>query len=170
MSLENAKKLLRKAIELRDEELVDMANQALLDIYGQQNSENINIKSAEPKSPKYDPVDEHGAPKTTEDVFSKNKSKTEENGDFIFQMRDKNDTNLNNNGLPVSEVKNRFNSFADDGTEAKDVKTPEVELTERRRPAFKMVKQVCGKCSETFTVHPTHKRDFFVCDKCIPTK
>ena len=81
MSLENAKKLLKKAIELQDEELVDMANQALLAIYGQQNSENINLKSAEPESPKYDPVHDHGAPDTTQDVFSDNKSRTEENGD-----------------------------------------------------------------------------------------
>lgn len=170
MSLENAKKLLKKAIELQDEELVDMASQALSAIYGQQNSENINLKSAEPESPKYDPAHDHDAPDTTEDVFSDNKTKTEENGDFIFQMRDKNDTNLNNNAVPVNEVKNRFNSFTDDGTEAKDVTTPEIELTERRRPAFKMVKQVCGKCSETFMTHPAHKRDFFVCDKCVPTK
>tara|TARA_Y100000004_G_C8859512_1_gene388375 strand:+ start:395 stop:904 length:510 start_codon:yes stop_codon:yes gene_type:complete len=168
MSLENAKKLLRKAIELQDEELIEMANQALSSVYGDQDSENINIKSAEPESPKHDPLEEHGTPTATEDVFSKDKNQTEQKGDFIFQMRDKNDAAVNNNGVPVNEVKNRFNSFHDDGTEAKDVKTPEVELTERRRPAFKMVEQTCGKCSETFMVHPAHKRDFFVCDKCIP--
>ena len=72
MSLENAKKLLKKAIELQDEELVDMASQALSAIYGQQNSENINLKSAEPESPKYDPAHDHDAPDTTEDVFTGN--------------------------------------------------------------------------------------------------
>lgn len=164
MSLENAKKLLKKAIELQDEELIDMANQALSTVYDQRNSE--DIKSPEPQSVKNDPLDEHGTPNITKDIFSENKIETD--GDCIFKMRDENGKASNRGGVPVNEVKNRVNSFTDDGTEAKDIETPSVDLTERRRPAFKMVQQVCGKCSETFMIHPAHKRDFFVCDKCIP--
>ena len=164
MSLENAKKLLRKAIELEDEELIDMASQALSAVYGQRDSE--DIKSTEPEPVKNDPLDKHVMPNITKDIFNENKADTD--GDCIFKIRDENDKSSNRGGIPVNEVKNRFNSFTDDGTEGKDIKTPAVEMTERRRPAFKTIEQVCKKCSSIVKVHPSHKRDFFVCDKCVP--
>ena len=70
--------------------------------------------------------------------------------------------------IPVTENK-RFNQFTDDGTEAKGAEfaTPDVKPTERRRQPTKMVDQVCTKCQKTFKVHPTHARDWFVCDRCI---
>lgn len=69
---------------------------------------------------------------------------------------------------PVTESK-RFNSFTDDGTEAKGVEfeTPDVKPTERRRPPTKMVEQKCTKCQNVVKVHPTHARDWYVCDRCI---
>jgi hypothetical protein len=70
--------------------------------------------------------------------------------------------------MPVTETK-RFNSFTDNGTEAKgeEFKTPDIEPTERRRPAVKKVVQKCSKCERSVEVHPTHARDWFTCDKCI---
>ena len=72
------------------------------------------------------------------------------------------------NKIPVTEGK-RFNKFRDDGTEHQDEnnRTPETPLTERRRPKFKKVSQLCERCKTTFEVHPQFARDFFVCDKCL---
>jgi len=70
--------------------------------------------------------------------------------------------------IPVTENK-RFNQFIDDGTEAKgaEFSTPDVKPTERRRQATKMVDQVCTRCQKSFKVHPTHAREWYVCDRCI---
>ena len=70
------------------------------------------------------------------------------------------------------EVKQRVNLFSDDGTEHKDEqnKTPEISLTERKRKPTQMVSQVCQACNNSVEVHPTHKRDFFTCDKCLRSR
>jgi len=70
------------------------------------------------------------------------------------------------------EVKQRVNLFSDDGTEHKDEqnKTPDISLTERKRKPTQMVSQVCQSCNNSVEVHPTHKRDFFTCDKCLRSR
>lgn len=70
--------------------------------------------------------------------------------------------------VPVTETK-RFNSFTDDGTEAQgsEFKTPDIQPTQRRRPPVNKVSQKCTKCDKTVKVHPTHARDWFICDRCI---
>jgi len=70
------------------------------------------------------------------------------------------------------ELKKRVNLFSDDGTEHKDEqnKTPEVAPTERKRKPTQMVSQVCQACNATVEVHPTHRRDFFTCDKCLRSR
>ena len=70
--------------------------------------------------------------------------------------------------IPVTENK-RFNSFTDDGTEANgaEFKTPDIKPTERRRQPTKMVEQKCTKCQNSVKVHPTHAREWYVCDRCI---
>ena len=70
------------------------------------------------------------------------------------------------------EVRQRVNLFADDGTEHKDEqnKTPEIAPTERKRKPTQMVSQVCQACNNSVEVHPTHKRDFFTCDKCLRSR
>ena len=70
------------------------------------------------------------------------------------------------------EVKQRVNLFTDDGTEHKDEqnKTPEIAPTERKRKPTQMVSQVCQACNATVEVHPTHRRDFFTCDKCLRSR
>jgi hypothetical protein len=71
-------------------------------------------------------------------------------------------------GVPVTEMP-RFNTFEDNGSEHQDKhnSTPAVELTERRRPPFKKVKQVCTRCSRTVETHPQHSREFYICDRCL---
>ena len=70
-------------------------------------------------------------------------------------------------GIPVNEVKGRSNSFIDDGRDAKDITTPSFQPTERRRNTVTYVKQNCQRCSKEFSVHPTHSREFYTCDKCL---
>jgi hypothetical protein len=141
MDIHAAKKLLKKAIEIGDEELIDMANITL-----------NNILGSEP-----------------EKMPSKREHKSD-GTDFIFSMSGdtKEDKPINRNGTPVNAIKNRVNEFHDDGTEANDVTTPDVSLTERKRPAFKMIEQKCQKCGISQETHPAHKRDYYICDRCIP--
>jgi hypothetical protein len=70
------------------------------------------------------------------------------------------------------EVKKRVNLFSDDGTEHKDPlnKTPEVTPTERKRQPVKKISQTCSGCSSVVQVHPTHKRENFICDKCLGSR
>lgn len=67
------------------------------------------------------------------------------------------------------EVKKRENLFTDDGVEHKDEQnvTPQISLTERKRPPVKKVSQTCSSCNKTSEVHPTHKRENFICDSCL---
>lgn len=77
--------------------------------------------------------------------------------------------NINNGRQPVSTPPGRINKFVDDGTEHRDDinKTPDITRTERTRPKFSKVVQICSKCSAEVEVNPVFKRDFFVCDKCL---
>jgi hypothetical protein len=70
------------------------------------------------------------------------------------------------------EVKQRVNLFSDDGTEHKDTlnETPEVTPTERKRQPVKKIPQTCSGCSSVVQVHPTHKRENFICDKCLGSR
>jgi hypothetical protein len=77
--------------------------------------------------------------------------------------------NINNGRQPVVTPPGRVNKFVDDGTEHKDAmnKTPEITRTERSRPKFSKVVQVCTRCNKEVEIHPSFKRDFFVCDRCL---
>lgn len=70
------------------------------------------------------------------------------------------------------EVKKRENLFTDDGVEHKDEQntTPQIPLTERKRPPVRKIPQTCSSCSKTSEVHPTHKRENFICDKCLSSR
>ena len=78
------------------------------------------------------------------------------------------DNDVRKVGVPVN-LTNKTNTFVDTGKEAKgeEFETPKIKLTERRRPALKNISQLCKKCNKDFKVHPTHAREFFVCDKCV---
>lgn len=76
---------------------------------------------------------------------------------------------INNVSQPVVTPPGRVNKFVDNGTEHKDPmnETPEITRTERSRPKFSKVVQVCTRCNKEVEIHPSFKRDFFVCDKCL---
>ena len=67
---------------------------------------------------------------------------------------------------PIS-TNSRENLFVDNGEEHKDISTPSVEPSPRQRNKFTMIEQKCQKCSKTFEVHPIHKREHYICDRCI---
>jgi hypothetical protein len=69
-------------------------------------------------------------------------------------------------GVPVTDMP-RFNKFKDDGSEHADDITPDVQLTERKRRPFQKIEQRCTRCNKTFSTHPQHQREFYVCDKCL---
>ena len=136
--LEEAKKLLKTAIETDDAELVSLANQIL--------------QQADTKTES----------RPSDQAVGRNVSEE----DFIAPIT-KSDMTPTHKGSPVNDVSNRVNEFVDDGSEAKDVTTPEFQPVERRRKPIKKVKQVCGRCDQEYSVHPTHVREFFTCDKCL---
>jgi len=85
--------------------------------------------------------------------------------DFLFTIKQKTDEPTTS--TPVTEVKKRVNLFQDDGTIAKDITTPDFTPTQRNRKQYKPVDQTCQKCNTTVQVHPSHVRDFYVCEKCL---
>jgi len=132
----------------------DTVNKLLESLSDEQKSEliqtvlNLNVKSDEPLSER-----------------EETKSPEREREDGLFVMNQ--GSGQVNNKTPVTGKK--FNKFRDDGNEHKDEQneTPSTSLTERRRPKFKKVSQICERCKNTLEIHPQFARDFFVCDKCL---
>ena len=136
--LEEAKNLLKNAIATIDVDLIALANNLL--------EQDDNVKSAGDK---------------VQNLV------TRDDADFLSPIIQENVVETRKGGTPVNEVTNRSNSFHDDGTEAKDIITPSFQPTERKREAYQSIEQTCTRCNQVVTVNPTHKREFFVCDKCL---
>jgi len=135
--LQAAKQLLKSAIETDDAELIEMANTIL-------------AKIKEPKN--------KTKPLTTKD-----------GEDFLSPIKKSEIEDSKRNGIrtPVNKMPERKNEFYDDGTEAKDITTPDFQPTERKRKPYKPVEQTCGRCGKAETVNPTHARENYICDKCL---
>ena len=89
--------------------------------------------------------------------------------DFIAPSKKKDSQSSGNRiarSSPIS-TNSRENLFVDNGEEHKDISTPSVEPSPRQRNKFTMIEQRCQKCSKTFEVHPIHKRENYICDRCI---
>ena len=89
--------------------------------------------------------------------------------DFIAPSKKKDSQSSGNRiarSSPIS-TNSRENLFVDNGEEHKDISTPSVEPSPRQRNKFTMIEQKCQKCSKTFEVHPIHKREHYICDRCI---
>ena len=94
---------------------------------------------------------------------NKNSSKeTQEESEFVMKANDE----ITTGGTPVDKIA-KSNTFVDDGTESVDITTPSFTPTERKRTPYKPIDQTCQKCNKTLKVNPTHKREFFTCDKCL---
>ena len=137
-NLKEVKELLKKAIATNDQDLILLANQLLEGTKGE----------------KSDP--EPAPPPTAED-----------NSDFMASITADDSLKGRRGGVPVNEVKERPNTFHDDGSIADDVKTPTFKPTERKRSPYKTIQQKCQRCDRVVQVNPVHKREYFVCDKCL---
>ena len=138
-----AKKLLRMGIDMGDDDLIMMAHEIL----GINGEEAILEES----------------PDIKEEV--KSEKQTRENVDFNSFTMNPEEDNTKKNGIAVNKIKREI-QFIDDGSD-KHVATPEVTLAQRKRKPFKMLEQTCQKCGKTVITHPSHKREWFVCDRCI---
>lgn len=146
--IEQAKKILRKAILLDDAELIAIANELL--------GVNINIEDEPVSNPAPKPI--------TEKPVVERKIEIREADFDSFKMKADEDI-ARKNGVPVNKIKREI-QFVDDGSD-KDIETPEVARSQRKRAPFKMIQQKCEKCGRITETHPAHKREFFVCDGCI---
>ena len=90
-----------------------------------------------------------------------------DDADFLSPIIQDSNIETRKGGTPVNEVKNRSNEFVDDGSEAKDVQTPDTKPTDRKRRPYKAIEQKCQRCDKVVETNPTHKREFFVCDRCL---
>ena len=134
--IDEAKKLLKRAIEINDAELISISNKLL---------------EEEPSSP---------------DVATRLVNRNDDS--FLSPIM--NDDKPNNKTVPVNEVGKRVNQFHDDGSDAKDINTPDFEPTARQREPFQQVELKCQQCGQMTSINPTHRREYYVCDKCIRSK
>jgi hypothetical protein len=134
---EKVRRLIDKAKESGDVDLLDLAMD-LLDQVPVTVAETNQVSNREKEVPR-DPVS---------------------GGEFRMNAETKNPKPL--------EVRQRENLYQDTGEHKdKNNKTPEIELTERRRPSFKKVEQTCQRCTKSVLVNPSFARDFFTCDSCL---
>lgn len=140
--IDEAKKLLKRAIEINDAELISIANKLL---------------EEEPPSP-HERVESFLATR----VASRN--------DDSFLSPITNKDKPSNKTVPVNEMGKRVNQFHDDGSDAKDINTPDFEPTARQREPFQKVELKCQQCGQMRSINPTHRREHYVCDKCIRSK
>lgn len=63
----------------------------------------------------------------------------------------------------------RENKWNDDGTEGKDILTPQVAKTERNRKPVESEKilQVCEACGKREKVLPLYAREYYRCESCL---
>ena len=60
------------------------------------------------------------------------------------------------------------NQFVDDGTEDKDITTPDISLAPRDRPPSETVEVTCHVCNRTYQVNSAIlSGEFYRCDKCV---
>lgn len=73
--------------------------------------------------------------------------------------------------IPSRNSEPRPNLFVDDGSLHRDAEniTPKVELAPRQRGAASqnLSQVICQRCNSKKQVHPTHVRDYYVCDGCL---
>jgi hypothetical protein len=142
-NLKEIKELLKKAIATNDQDLIRLANQLLEAEGAKDKKSDSRPTSASPGESRYG------------------------SSDFVASIVSDEAVKDKYGGTPVNEVKDRSNSFYDDGTIADDIKTPTFKPTERKRTPYKAIEQKCKRCDKVSQVNPVHKRDHFVCDKCL---
>lgn len=86
-----------------------------------------------------------------------------------FTMQKSNNINAKINKKQSISIEKRVNQFLDDGTEAKDIKTPEITLVERNRKPVDQNKteQKCQLCGKAEMVLPLYVREYYRCESCL---
>jgi hypothetical protein len=86
-----------------------------------------------------------------------------------FTMQKSNAMNSKINKKQTITIEKRVNQFLDDGSEAKDVKTPKVDLVERNRKSINenKVEQQCQLCGKSESVLPIYAREYYRCESCL---
>lgn len=113
-----------------------------------------------------DALDSKPVPKPTVITDKVNSNKFDMNQ---FTMQKSSNINTKMNKKQSISIEKRVNQFLDDGTDAKDIKTPEITLTERnRKPIDKnKIEQQCQLCGKSEMVLPLYVREYYRCESCL---
>jgi hypothetical protein len=157
--IQTAKDLLKKGIKLNDHELILLANHLLESLEEKHQPEEAAIES-QPKTKTAKAAKKTKATKAVE----VNKVDVDQ---FVMQP-----AKASRKKREPLKIQKRVNQFQDDGTLANDEEniTPKVKPTKRDRPRFKKVEQICQYCKASTEVHPTHIREFYICDSCLANR
>lgn len=139
--IDTAKELLRKGIALNDEDLINMANSLL----------EVDVETQAPAQPE------------EKQVVKKEKTPPQRVKADEFTVKRESRASSR---VAVNDISRRENKFIDNRTEHMDIETPNFTPTERRN-ASRLVSQKCQECNESFNVHESHRREWFVCDSCL---
>jgi len=149
---EQAKRIIAKGKTLNDPELVRMGLE-MLDAY----AEELDVVTtvAAPVE-----IKKTGTPIVTAGKFDMEQ--------FTMSKATSNVIDRSGKRQPIY-VGPRENKYADDGVEAKDIKTPSVQPTERSRKSIDAVKveQKCEVCGKAEKVLPLYAREFYRCESCL---
>jgi hypothetical protein len=152
--IETAKDLLKKGIKLNDEELISLANK-LLDSLSESQGDSVVESLPTVKTIK----------KTRkEKAVEVNRVEVDQ---FVMQP-----AKASRKKREPIKIQKRVNQFQDDGTLANDEDnvTPKIKPTQRDRPKFEKINQVCEYCKTPNKVHPAHVREFYICDLCLASR
>jgi formylmethanofuran dehydrogenase subunit E len=100
---------------------------------------------------------------SSDDKIAQQKKTREVNADFIVQTRTNSDTLNSKRREPVRGRENRW----EDTGEFRDIETPEVERTPRRRSAPKKIDIECASCGKSFKVDSRFVYgEYYRCNRC----
>ena len=106
----------------------------------------------------------------SDNVVSDESTRSESAVDDSFMVSSKSDIpNLNKQRLARTEtIVAKENQFMDDGTEARDISTPEYTPSPRTRESVNLVDIVCHVCGAKSMVNETMVYgEFYRCDNCV---
>jgi hypothetical protein len=149
---EQAKKIIAKGKILNDPELVRMGLE-MLDAYVEESNVVTTVAVASEVKKIITPI-------TTAGKFDMEQ--------FTMSKATSNVIDRSGKRQPIY-VGPRQNKYEDDGVEAKDIKTPSVQPTERSRKSIDATKveQKCEVCGKAEKVLPLYAREFYRCESCL---
>lgn len=103
-------------------------------------------------------------PETEQKTEPETEPETRRHDDFIFSMMDPDSEKPTKKAVKAAE-----NTFIDDGSDGKDIKTPEIERVGRNRPPPKYREVTCHVCGKKEEVHAVLSQggEFYRCNECV---